>query len=69
MMSDPKNKGPLFSSTLKVEDEKVHSFSWLELKLVSYVSFVVSLRYRKTPQKSQKDKIAISHSNDVKSKK
>ena len=26
-MSDQKNKGTLFSSTLKVEEEKVHSFS------------------------------------------
>ena len=27
MTSDPKNKGTLFSSTLKVEEGKVHSFS------------------------------------------
>ena len=68
MMSDPKNKGILFSSTLIVEEGKVHSFLWSEFILVSYVSFVVSLRYRKTPQKSQNNKKLIYPSNNVKLK-
>ena len=69
MMSDPKNKGTLFSSTLKVEEGKVHSFSWSEFILVSYGNFVVSRRYWKTPKKSQNEKKLISPSNDVGSKK
>ena len=68
-MSDPKNKGTLFSSTFKVEEGKVHSFLWSEFIQVSYVNFVVSWRYQKTPHMSQKDKKLISPSNDVKSKK
>ena len=44
MMSNPKNKGTLFSLTLKVEEGKVLSFSWSEFILVSngYCYFVVS---------------------------
>ena len=42
MMSDKKNKGTLFSSTLKVEETKVHLFSWSEVILVSYGPFVIS---------------------------
>ena len=41
-MSDKKNKGTSFSSTLKVEEGKVHSFSWSVLIRVSYGYFVVS---------------------------
>ena len=44
-MSNPKNKGTLFSSTLKVEDKQVHLFSWLEVNLVSYGHFVISWGY------------------------
>ena len=39
MMSDPKNKGTLFSSTLKVEDKKVLLFFQFEVNLVSYGDF------------------------------
>ena len=38
----PKNKGTLFSSTLKVEEMKVQLFSWSEVNLVSYKHFFVS---------------------------
>ena len=41
MMSDKKNKGTLFSSTLKIGEKKVHLFSWLEVILVSYDNYVV----------------------------
>ena len=51
MTSDPKNKGILFSSTLKVGEIKVDLFSWSEFILVSYDDFVVSERYQKTPHK------------------
>ena len=67
-MSDPKNKGTLFSSTLKVEEGKVHLFSWSEFILVSYGNFVVSWGFRETPHKSKNDKKLISPSNDVWSK-
>ena len=60
-----KNKVTLLSSTLKVEEGKVHSFSWSELNLVSYGHFVISWRYRKPPQKSQNDKKLLSPSNNV----
>ena len=53
MTSDPKNKGTLFSSTLKVEEVKVHSFSWSEIILVSYGNFDASWTYQKTPNQSQ----------------
>ena len=69
MMSDPKNEGTLFSSTLKVGERKVLLFLWSEFILVSYGHFVVSWRHPKTPQKSQNDKKLISPSNDVRSKK
>ena len=69
MRSDLKNKVTLFTSTLKVEEVKVHLFSWLEFILVSYVNIVISWRYRKTPHKSKKDKNLISLSNDIRSKK
>ena len=39
MTSDPKNKGTLFSSTLKVEDKKVLLFFQFEVNLVSYCNF------------------------------
>ena len=42
MTLNPKNKGSLFSSTFKVEDNKVLLFSWSEVILVSYDNFVVS---------------------------
>ena len=42
MTSIPKNKGTLFSSTLKVEKGKVHVFSWSEFILGSYSNFVIS---------------------------
>ena len=42
MTSNPKNKGTLFSLTLKVEEGKVHLFSLSELILVSYGNFVIS---------------------------
>ena len=38
-MSDPKNKGTLFSSTLKVEEKKVVLFFWFEVNLVRYGDF------------------------------
>ena len=60
MTSDLKNKVTLFSSTLKVEKGKMHSFSWSEFILVSFGNFVDSWRYWKTPQKSQNDKMLIS---------
>ena len=69
MMSDEKNKGTLFPSTLKVGKIKVHLFSWLEFILVSYGHLVVSWRYWKNSHKSQNDKKLLSPSNDVWSKK
>ena len=42
MTSDPKNKGTLLSSTLKVGEIKVHLFSWSEIILASYDDFVIS---------------------------
>ena len=39
MMSDPKNKGTLFYSTLKVEDKKVLLFFQFEVNLVRYGDF------------------------------
>ena len=39
MTSDPKNKGTLFYSTLKVENKKVHLFFYLEVDLVRYGDF------------------------------
>ena len=55
-MSDPKIKGTLFSSTLKVQGIKVHLFSWLELILVTYSNFVVSWRNQKTPHEEKMTK-------------
>ena len=39
MLPDPKSKSTLFSSTLKVEDEKVLLFFQFEVNLVSYGDF------------------------------
>ena len=69
MTSDQKNNGTLFSSTFKVEDKKLHLFSWSEVNLISYDHFVVSWRNWITPHKSQNDKTLISHLNDLWSKK
>ena len=41
MMCDPKNKGTLFSSILKVEEIKVHLFALSVFILVSYSNSVV----------------------------
>ena len=41
MTSDPKNKGALFSQTLKVEDYKVHLFFYLEVNLMRYCDFEI----------------------------
>ena len=60
-----KNKGTLFTSTLKVGAIKVHLFSWSKLILVSYIHFLFSWRYCKTPHNSKNDKKLISPSNDV----
>ena len=35
----PKNKGTLFSSTLKVEEKKVVLFFWFDVNLVRYSDF------------------------------
>ena len=43
MTYNPKNRGTLFSSTLKVGQTKVHLFSWSEVILVSDGQFVFSL--------------------------
>ena len=65
LVSEQKNKGTLYSSTLKVGEIKVHLFSWLELILVSYGNFVIAWRNWKTPHKSQNDKKLISQLNDL----
>ena len=48
---DKKNKGTLFSLTLKVQEGIVHWVSWSEFILVSFTNFVISRRYLKTPHK------------------
>ena len=58
MMYD-KNGGTLLSSTLKVWEKNVHSFSSSEENLVSYGRFVVFSGCRTVDH----DKKAISHSN------
>ncbi len=68
MLSDPKNKDTLFSSSFKVEETKVYLILWSEVNLVSYDYFVVSWRYWTTTHK-QNYKILISHLNDFWSKK
>ena len=65
MMLNPKNKGTLFSSTLKVEEKKVHLFSWSEVNLVSYDHFVVSWRHRTSNNIGSCQKIA-AHPNFTK---
>ena len=69
MLSDPKNKGTLFSSTLKVGETKVQLISWSEVSLVYYNNFVVSLGKQRDPQKWRNDKKLISHLNYLWSKK
>ena len=39
MMSDPKNKGTLFSSTFEVEENTVPLFFWFDVNLVRYGNF------------------------------
>ena len=63
MMPDPKNKGTLFSSTLKVLETKVFLLSWSEFILRSYGNFVISW-YHKTPNKTQNYKKLISRLNN-----
>ena len=54
MMSDPKNKGTLFSLILKVEEGKVHLFSWSEFILVRYGNFFYFMRILENPSEVTK---------------
>ena len=61
MTSDQKNNGPLFSSTSKVEEKKVHLSLWSDENLGSYGYFDVFHRCQTSDHKSQKtQKVHIS---------
>ena len=61
MTSDEKNEYTLFSSTFKVEENKVPLFLWSDANLVSYGYFVVLHRCQTSDHKSQRtQKVHIS---------
>ena len=67
MLSNPKNKGTLFSSTFKVENIKVHLFFRSDVILGRCELFYILLLVRGffgNCMKSQNDKEPISLSND-----
>ena len=60
MKSGKKNKGTLFSSTFKVEENKVPLFLWSDANLVSYGYYLVLHGCRTSDYKKQKLERSIS---------
>ena len=65
MTSDQKNKGTLFSSTLKVEDKKVLLFFWLDINWGRYEPFVIFLLVGGFPVPLGNNKITITHQDEL----
>ena len=53
-MSDPKNKGTLFSSTLKVEEEKVHLFFIIRVNPGELWQFCCFMKVPENPSQVKK---------------
>ena len=65
MMSDLKSKGTLFSSTLKVEENKVSLYFWSDVIWERYDLIVLFRLVRGFPGSSWNDKINITHQDEL----